>query len=79
MARHQVGDLLCVRASARTSPWPGEDGEVIQEGALYRVVGRVEHGLDLSLEKGSGPVEVRVLESQVDQFFASYPFGLPRG
>jgi hypothetical protein len=71
MVTHQVGDLLRVRVATPTSPWPGEDGDVVQVGALYRVVGQMEHGLELALVEGSGPAEVRVLESQVDRFFAS--------
>lgn len=60
----EVGDtLVAVRRAPMNHP------RDLTEGDTYRVVGRVYYGWDLQLISGDGPPEVRMLNSQILDYF----------
>ncbi len=67
--KYPLGQLFRVRNTIMTNPWPGESAAPVQAGTIYKLVGQVEHALDLELQTGTGPATLRVLESQAEQFF----------
>jgi hypothetical protein len=64
----KLGDLVEFVSDVFTTPKDDEAPLEISKGARYRAVGLVEFGWDLRRESGVGPVDVRVLNSQMARY-----------
>jgi hypothetical protein len=59
------GDLVEFITEAVANPRHDEPPLTIPKGARYRVVDLIEFGWDLRRETGTGPHEVRIMNSQM--------------
>jgi hypothetical protein len=64
----KLGDLLEIKEDIETSPWEGEKAELVKKGSVYKTVNLVGAGWDLELVRGSGPRNLRILNSLIPQY-----------
>ena len=73
----KLGDLVEFISGVFTTPEDDEAPLEISRGARYRAVGLVEFGWDLRRESGVGPVDVRILNSQMARYVVVVEVPLP--
>lgn len=63
-----MGDVVRFKTNMVTTPWDNEEPEAINAGDLYVVVGLVGSGWDLERRSGSGPLKLRILNSEMQKY-----------
>lgn len=63
-----VGDIVEFIVAITTTPWPGEEPTEVKVGSKYEIIDLVGEGWDLKRLSGDGPIELRILNSDMDRY-----------
>ena len=63
-----VGSVVEFINEITTTPWPGEEPVIVHKGSQYETVSLTESGWDLIRRTGQGPIELRILNSEMTKY-----------